>query len=68
MEMNEKIELISKWTYFIMAKLTLAGVVLPLLILSLFNYLILDLDDESFILPWPMLYIQHFLKFDQKIV
>lgn len=55
---DEKIELISEVVQFIATKLTVAAVALPPLILTVFNYFLYDLKDESYVLPFPVMYVQ----------
>lgn len=54
-DMDEKIELTSKWAHFILAELSATGVVIPLSILSFINYFAFNMGENSFILPFPML-------------
>lgn len=42
--------------YFIMAKMSVVGTVLPALMLTLVNYFVYDLRDESYFLPFPVMY------------
>lgn len=53
---NERIERISQFIYFILVKLSLAGMAMPALLITLGSYFILDLGDESFYLPSPMMW------------
>lgn len=53
--LNEKIEMMSKWIYIILSKASPAGMMLPSLLLSTINYFVLDLGEESFLLPCPMM-------------
>lgn len=55
--MNEKMDKMASWTYFISAKLTFPIFVLSNLLLTMVNYFILDLGDESYFLPSPILYV-----------
>lgn len=54
-ELNEHIELVSEWMYFILVRIYVAGIILPLFVLSAVNYFILDLGEQSFLLSWPIL-------------
>lgn len=54
--LNEKIEHTSKWIRFIIKLITVL-VALPNLLVSYINYFIYDLEEESFILACPMLYV-----------
>lgn len=53
-DVNEKIERCSKIIYFISAKLSSAGVVLPTALITAVNYSIYDLKEESYFLPFPV--------------
>lgn len=55
--LNVKIERISKLIYFLVVKLTLLGVLLPALFITLINYFIYDLKDESYYLTFPIAYV-----------
>lgn len=57
-ELIQKIEFTSKWCYLILADAGTAGSVLPLLLLTIVNYFIFELGDDSFMLPWPMLCVR----------
>lgn len=56
-ELNAKIELMSKWSYIILVKVCLVGIFLPLLLLTIVNYFVFQLGEESFYLPFPMLWV-----------
>lgn len=56
-EMNEKIERISKLVYTIFVEASIVGLVLPPLLITLVNYFIYDLKDESYFLPTPVKYV-----------
>lgn len=43
--------------YFFVAKASVAGVVLPPLIVTITNHLIFNLEDDSYVLPIPMMYV-----------
>lgn len=58
-ELNEKIERVSKILEFLLIKLTTAGAVLPSVIITIVDYFILDLGDESFFLPYPIMYVEN---------
>lgn len=55
--LNEKIERISKLIYFLVVKLTTLGVLLPALFITLINYFIYDLKDDSYYLSFPIAYV-----------
>lgn len=54
-DVDAKIEWVTKWSHVILTEVGLAGALLPILLLSLVNYYVLGLEDQSFALPWPML-------------
>lgn len=54
---NDKIERISKLIYFTIVHLTLSGTYLPYVLQTLFNYFVLNLNEESFCLPFPVMYV-----------
>lgn len=54
-EFNANIERASKIFHFILTRLVPMGTILPLSLLSMVNYFIFDLADESFVLPFPLL-------------
>lgn len=56
-EMSEKIEKVSEILYFVLVKMTVPGVLLPSCLITIYNYFILDLKDESFFLPFPIAYV-----------
>ena len=56
-KLNENIEKMSKWLHFIVGKLSIAGLLLPTLLITIVKYFILDFGDESFFLPTPILYV-----------
>lgn len=53
-EMNERIEKISKILYFTIIKVTLPALMIPNLVVSFFLYFSTDLENEAFILPFPI--------------
>lgn len=57
-KLNGKIERMSQLIHFMLAKLTFVGCVLPDLILTTINYFIYNLNDESFHLSIPMMYVE----------
>lgn len=56
-KLNEKIERISKLIYFILVKLTPVGIILPALQITLINYFIHDLKDDSYFLSFQIMYV-----------
>lgn len=54
-EFNDKIEQMTKILYFVMLKLSLAGFSIPILAVTIGNYFLYDLGDESYILPCPVM-------------
>lgn len=54
-EIDENIELISNVIHFVTTKLTIAGLLLPPLVLTAINYFIYDFGDESYVLPYPVM-------------
>lgn len=60
MELNEQIELVSEWAYTILINSTMAGGFLPLFLCATVNYFIFGLGEQSFLLPWPMLWVSQF--------
>lgn len=55
LEMNEKMDRMASWAYFIPAKLTFPIFVSSNLLLTAINYFILDLGEDSYVLPSPIL-------------
>lgn len=51
------IERMSKFFHFVLTKLTVASVVAPDVLITLGNYFIYDLGDESYYLSAPMMYV-----------
>lgn len=47
-----------------MAKLSAVGTIAPALLLTVVNYFVYDLGDDSYFLPFPVMYVHHF-KFDK---
>lgn len=50
-EVNKQIEYMSNVVYLFVAKLTVPGLIIPALLLTLANYFIYDLGDDSYYLP-----------------
>lgn len=53
--MNDKMDRMAGLTYFILAKLTFPIFVTSNLLLTAVNYFILDLGEDSYFLPSPIL-------------
>lgn len=65
MELTEKIERMSKLVYTIFVEASLAGLITPPMLITLVNYFIYDLNDESYHLPTPVMYVSfHLFPFD----
>lgn len=61
MELTEKIERMSKLVYSIFVEASLVGLVIPPLLITLVNYFVYDLSEESYFLPTPVMYVtDHF--------
>lgn len=54
-QLNEKIERISKWIYLAVLVVSIGGVGLFTILLSYINYFIFDMEDDSFIVPIPLM-------------
>lgn len=52
---NVKIERLSKLIHFVLTKLTVVGLELPALAITMINYFVYDLSEESFFLPEPLM-------------
>lgn len=52
-----KIEKIAGLIYVAIAKLTIPGIVVPALLITTINYFVYDLGDESFFLPFRVMYV-----------
>lgn len=52
---NQDIEKVCEIIYLIMTKLSVAGTILPPLLLTAVNYFVYDLHDESYFLPFPVM-------------
>lgn len=61
-ELNEKIERMSKHVYSIFVEASLVGLVMPPLLITLVNYFIYDLSEESYFLPTPVMYVNDHFK------
>lgn len=58
-ELNKQIEQMSRLFHFIAMKISVPSTTIPALLLTLFNYFILDLGNESYYLASPMMYVQN---------
>lgn len=54
----KNIELLSELIYLALVKVTIPCNMIPALLLSLFNYYVLDMDEASFYLPFPTMYVE----------
>lgn len=59
-ELNRNIELITELMYFAVVKLTPIGVMVPALIITVVNYCVYGLGNESFFLPIMVMYVLYF--------
>lgn len=66
-KVNEKIERGSKIIYCILPEISFAGVVIPPLLITSVNYFIYDLKDESYLLPFPVMYVYYTTEADSKM-
>lgn len=57
-ELNEKLERMSKFVYTVFVEASLAGLIIPPLLITLVNYFIYDLSEESYFLPTPVMYVR----------
>lgn len=60
-KLNLKIEQISGILEFLLVKLSMAGIILTSVIITIRNYYFLDLGLESFYLPYPLMYARNYL-------
>lgn len=58
-KLSDKIERVTKALYFLQINIFLPLNMLPPLLTTLVNYYILDMEDESFLLPFPTMYETH---------
>lgn len=54
-EVNDKVERVSKWAYFLLLSTSLGGCGLCAILISYINYYIFDLEDGSFLVPTPLM-------------
>lgn len=57
LEMNRNMDKMAYWTNFLFTKLTFPIFVSSNLLLTAINYFILDMGNESYFLPSPILYV-----------
>lgn len=55
--LNADIERVSEMYFLIAAKFSIPAAILPAIILTLLNYFVYNLDDESYSMPSPLLYV-----------
>lgn len=60
-KLNAKIEKVSEIYYFIVMKLAVPGALLSALILTTASYFSFHLGNESYYLPYPLLYVFVFI-------
>lgn len=61
-KLNDRIELLSELYYFFLVKLSIPAVLLPSFLITIINCSIRDLGDESYVLPFPIVYVIRFHK------
>lgn len=54
-ELIVNIERMSELTYIVLVKVSIVGIFQPYLIITIVNYFILDMENESFYLPYPVM-------------
>lgn len=59
-ELTEKIERMFRFFDILVVKVSFVGTMIPPLLNSVVNYYILDLGDESFLLPRPMMCVENY--------
>lgn len=57
-ELNDKIERIFKLLHFLFVEMSIIGVVLPAAVITIINFYVYNLGDESFFLPCPAMYVK----------
>lgn len=55
--LNDQIERWSNDLYFVVVKLTMTGIIVPIVFVSAINYFLYQLGDESYFLPFPIVYV-----------
>lgn len=61
-ELNLKIEKMCDFIYFALVDVSLVGFLLPALLITLINYYVYDLNEESYLLPSPTMYTRVTIK------
>lgn len=56
-KLNERIERIFKLLHFLFVEMSIVGVVLPAALITIVNYFVYNLGDESWFLPCPAMYV-----------
>lgn len=56
-DLNSKIEFFSKIFYTALVKITMPGIILPAFLLTINDYYFHDLGDDSYGLPYPIVYV-----------
>lgn len=59
-ELNVKMERMTKLTYFLFVQLSVPGVMFPALFITSINYFVLDLGNESLFLPFFMMSVTNY--------
>lgn len=59
-KLSDKIEQITKLLYFVQIQISVPLNMLPPLLITLGNYYILDMQNESFVMPFPTMYVPTF--------
>lgn len=54
-ELNKKIEYTSELIHFALLKFTIAGIEMPTLLVTIINYFVYDLKDDSYLLPFAIM-------------
>lgn len=62
--LNLKIERFSKIVHFVLVKLTTAGILLPISIVTIVNYSIFDLGENSFYMPCSIMQVRNLITSD----
>lgn len=57
-KLSQNIEHLSKWFYITTMILAIGVAMLPTTLMSMINYYVYDMGDESFEIPSPMMYVR----------
>lgn len=57
-KLNERIERMSELIYFVQVKLTMVALILPAVFITLVNHFVFDLNENSYFMPIPVVYVQ----------